>query len=401
MSARLRLHAALATVILLAAMLALVGSGVVTLSSAEAAKQPKCGDTITKDTTLHKDLVDCPNNGIVIGADDVTLDLNGHLVDGDGTENSGCDPNTAVCDGGLVDDGHDGITVKHGRVHEFATGVLFGKSSPGRVRDNRVLDVSATRNQFVGLGIFSSARSVVRDCAGRRSIAHDGGVGIALVDDAHVRIVRNSFPNNGDHGIFMAQSRHNLIKGNTASGNRANIVLEHADRNQVRRNHSGRRKFEGILVASGKHNVIVRNRSSRAGGGGRGGDGIALEGGRANLVAHNVIARARGAGIRLGLPHPSVGAANNVVRGNRIRRSGDDGIVVEEKARHNLLKRNVVTRSGDDGFDINSHGTKLTDNRAVRNHDLGIEAVRGVTDGGGNVARHNGDPRQCTNIVCN
>jgi hypothetical protein len=36
----------------------------------------------------------------------------------------------------------------------------------------------------------------------------------------------------------------------------------------------------------------------------------------------------------------------------------------------------------------------------VRNHDLGIEAVRGVIDGGGNVARHNGDPRQCTNIVC-
>ncbi len=36
----------------------------------------------------------------------------------------------------------------------------------------------------------------------------------------------------------------------------------------------------------------------------------------------------------------------------------------------------------------------------MRNNDLGIEAVRGVADGGGNVARHNGDPRQCTNIVC-
>jgi hypothetical protein len=36
----------------------------------------------------------------------------------------------------------------------------------------------------------------------------------------------------------------------------------------------------------------------------------------------------------------------------------------------------------------------------VRNGDLGIEAVRGVIDGGGNVARHNGDPRQCTNIAC-
>jgi hypothetical protein len=43
---------------------------------------------------------------------------------------------------------------------------------------------------------------------------------------------------------------------------------------------------------------------------------------------------------------------------------------------------------------------KLADNLALSNADLGIEAVPGVTDGGGNVARHNGDQRQCTNIVC-
>ena len=29
------------------------------------------------------DLVNCPSNGIVIGADDITLDLNGHTIDGD------------------------------------------------------------------------------------------------------------------------------------------------------------------------------------------------------------------------------------------------------------------------------------------------------------------------------
>jgi hypothetical protein len=37
----------------------------------------------------------------------------------------------------------------------------------------------------------------------------------------------------------------------------------------------------------------------------------------------------------------------------------------------------------------------------VRNTDLGIEAVPGVIDGGGNIAHHNGDPRQCINISCN
>jgi hypothetical protein len=31
---------------------------------------------------------------LAIGADDITLDLNGHLIDGDGTTTSGCDPET-------------------------------------------------------------------------------------------------------------------------------------------------------------------------------------------------------------------------------------------------------------------------------------------------------------------
>jgi hypothetical protein len=41
-----------------------------------------------------------------------------------------------------------------------------------------------------------------------------------------------------------------------------------------------------------------------------------------------------------------------------------------------------------------------TANRALRNHDRGIEPVRSVVDGGRNKASGNGDPRQCTKIVC-
>src|SRR4051794_16470173 len=61
MSARLRPHAVPATLLSLAVALALAVAGVLTLSGAKAASpQPKCGDTITADTTLHHDLVNCP-----------------------------------------------------------------------------------------------------------------------------------------------------------------------------------------------------------------------------------------------------------------------------------------------------------------------------------------------------
>src|SRR5215211_5576782 len=99
MSAKLRLRAAPATLVFLAVTLALAVTVLVVLSGAEAAGQgqPKCGDTITTDTTVHRNLVDCPNNGIIIGADNVTLDLNGHTISGDGTRTAGCNARRKFC----------------------------------------------------------------------------------------------------------------------------------------------------------------------------------------------------------------------------------------------------------------------------------------------------------------
>jgi parallel beta-helix repeat protein len=377
--------------------LAFAAASIVAVSGpgAAAGAQVSCGDTITTDTTLHQDLIDCPNNGIVIGADGVTLDLNGHLVDGDGTPAAGCDPRAEVCDAGVVGEGYDGITVMDGRVREFGIGVLVGGTSAAEpVRDNRILGVSSARNEFAGIGILSSVRSLVRNSSGNGSIARDGGSGIFLFDSHRARILDNAFRNNGDLGIFVGKSTHNLIKGNLIPRNHeSGITMDHADRNQVRGNRFVRNR-ESVLVGPGSRNVIARNRVSRTLA------GIAIEKGDGNVVARNVVVRPRRVGIYLAILHPPIGGANNVVRGNVVRGSGGVGFLVREEDQHSLLKGNVAKGAKDDGFLVRSRSTKLTSNRAVRNGDLGIEAVRGVIDGGGNIARHNEDPRQCTNIVC-
>ena len=58
------------------------------LASAPAQAKPpenvSCGQTLTHSVKLANDLTNCPNNGLVVGADDVTVDLNGHTIDGDG-----------------------------------------------------------------------------------------------------------------------------------------------------------------------------------------------------------------------------------------------------------------------------------------------------------------------------
>src|SRR3954469_11369751 len=90
--------------------------------AAAAANRPTfaCGGTITVDTTLTNDLTNCHGIGLVIGADHVTLDLNGHTVDGDGVSDFE----------GVQAQGHSGVTVEHGTVRDFVEGiaVLGGKA---------------------------------------------------------------------------------------------------------------------------------------------------------------------------------------------------------------------------------------------------------------------------------
>ena len=221
-----------------------------------------------------------------------------------------------------------------------------------------------------------------------------------VIESRHVRVLHSSFRNNGDQGIFVFDSSHNLFKGNLFSHNRFfGIILEQSDRNQVRRNRSRRDGEVGIYVAPGNRNVIARNRVShvrRSRGIGR---AIEVDGGDHNVIARNSVRDTEVDAILVGCARCPV-LVGTVVRRNHICGAGEDGVHIDDTARHTRLRRNVARGAKDDGLDVGSRTAKLTRNRATRNADLGIAAVRGVIDGGGNKASGNGDPRQCTHIVC-
>jgi parallel beta-helix repeat protein len=344
-----------------------------------------CGDTVTADTTLDADLVNCPNHGIVIGADDITLDLNGHQIDGDAAPAAGCRPRRELCDVGVVNAGHDGVVVRNGSVREFDSGVLVGGA-----RHNRVVGINSSRNRFFGIVLGGAARTVVRDSSGNDNPAPDGD-GLGVFGSHHLRIVDNSFRRNS-LGVHVEDSSNVLIRGNVFSRNPGPAILMQADRNQVRGNRCYR-NASCIIVGPGSRNVIAENRLFRDR------EGIAIEKGRGNLVARNVVLGVRTTGIRLGVEKPPIGSTNTAVRGNLVRGTGGDAFQVSTHDVRSLLQANIAIAAGDDGFNVRSSSTTLEGNRALRNADLGIEAVRGVI-GSGNIARGNGDPRQCTNIFC-
>jgi large repetitive protein len=380
-------------------------------SGAQAAKEAhvSCGDTITVDTTLDSDLIDCPNNGIVIGADDITLDLNGHTVAGNGEPVKPC-PKDEFCDVGLLNDGHDGVAVRHGSVRDFRIGVFIGKA-----RHARVLGISSSANLLFGIVVETSARSLVRNSSASGNVGPDGD-GMGVFGSHHVRILHNSIRRNGQLGIHVAKSTHILINQNVISRNPTAISLE-ANRNEVSRNLVSR-NGNGIGI-EGNHNVVRENHVDRSRGD-EGGFGIPLARGDHNLIAGNTIRDTQASAISVGFEP----GTDNVVRGNRIRGAGEagvlvdsrgghtlilgnvirgaaeDGVLVKSSAKQTLLRRNHSFGAKDDGIDVDSTTTTLTGNAADSNHDLGIDTVRGVTDGGRNNARGNGNSLQCKNVRC-
>jgi parallel beta-helix repeat protein len=387
------------------------------LFSAPAQAKPPvtvhCDQTLTQSVKLANDLSNCPNNGLVVGADNVTVDLNGHTIDGDGQQVTECPFPGPACDAGVQNTGgYKGVTIEGGKLREFSYGVyVFGGASRNRVRH-----ISSTHNLFGGIVIGGG----ITDSQIERNSTNDNGRGIALCCFSHnVRIERNSVSGNGD-GIVVSDSDNNRIANNSVSDNKKagegsegdgigieGIFTEGSNDNEVSHN-----KVHGNadnIGLGGDRNRATANEVTDAVGCGEGcgGFGIIVPGGGGNLVANNRVARALNDTIAVDSFDPHNPTAGTVVRDNVVRDAGLDGIAVGTGVSGNpaavtdtLILRNMATGAGDDGIDVDSPATTLTRNRAFRNDDLGIEAVHGVTDGGGNRAAGNGDSRQCTNVFC-
>ena len=123
-----------------------------------------------------------------------------------------------------------------------------------------------------------------------------------------------------------------------------------------------------------------------------------------NRVARNDVRRTLLDGIHVVAFFADIPTADTVVRDNLVRGATVNGVAVATEGdgpvTGTLLQRNVAIGAGADGFDVRSAATTLTANAALRNGALGIDAIAGVTDGGHNVARGNGNPAQCVGVVC-
>ena len=323
------------------------------LGATRAEAAAVCGQTITVDTTLTANL-SCQGDGIVIGAPNVTLDLGGYTITGDGE----------LRDSGVNNEaGHAGVKITNGAVTGFGEGVLLTRAAA-----NRVTGLQASGNHL-GVVLDSSSNNVLKRIEATKNLID----GIFLVRSSHNKLVRNAINDNEDHGILLLGSTRNLLKRNKTNRNLEGIDVKSTEaegessRNRIQKNRAIGNSDEGIELTGSDRNTVRANKAS-------------VNGGYGFLVVGPAVA--------------------NKLKRNKATHNERDGIVVGPEGDKTRLSGNRARKNRGDGIEVSTASSRLARNRATANKALGIRAVPGVHDDGGNRAARNGDSRECVQVDC-
>ncbi len=163
-----------------------------------------CGQTLFENTILTEDLFDCPQDGLYIGANDVTLNCNGHTI---GNLRYGVDMT-----------GVSNVVVKNCNIQNVTGGIGAGFGSNNiQVIYNNLTNVTATAIVFQGVDTLNASNNIITN-SGSGAL---GFAGIYLSGSVRSNIINNRLKNLNATGI--------TITGSSANGNvSSNILLNNS-----------------------------------------------------------------------------------------------------------------------------------------------------------------------------
>ena len=281
-----------------------------------------CGQVITKSTTLTADLGPCSGNGIIIGADNITLNLNGHTISG--TPGPG-DGNAAgvrlPMRSGVLVTGQPGNSGKTGTITGFDAGVVVNGGSANTVENLTVRDNIGPNDSTATLGdgivLFSSADNTIRN----NTVDHNGlydGIGVL---------------GSGSHRNTVAANTITRSVSGTDLGTGVGVVLSGVIDEATGDMIHGNKVVDNLIQANagaGSSNVNVQ-------------DGLIAR----NTIEDNghVMRPGNGIGLRTGV-NPDSRIGHNVVQNNAIRRNGGKGIENIFHSNENQFLGNTIEGNG-------------------------------------------------------
>lgn len=299
-----------------------------------ASADPSCGDTITTDTLLTGDLNGCGGDGLIIGANDVTLDCAGYAI------------NSISTFTGVSSVGWNNVTIKDCNINYFNTGIYF----------------ESTTNSSI---INSNAPSSI--------------YGIYYLSTTDTTIINSS--GSGDVGFYFISSLNNTITGSTGSGGLQGAYIQDGINNQLN-GFNGTGWLQGIYIVGGTANEIINSVAS-------GLDGILLESTTWNYLYGNILIPGGDQGIHLitadyntlvnniANTNPSNGfymyySNNNTFIGNTVISNGIYGMLFAGGADNNIIS-NTFRGNGNTGLYLAG-----TSNYVVKDNHIDSNTVNGI-----------------------
>lgn len=289
---------------------------------------------------------------ILVTADNVSLDLQGFTIEGDGTGT------------GIQIESADGVTVRNGTIRNFDRGLLAENSSYGRFLD---LVVADNVNEGLHLRALSGASN--GHFVERLRASDNGGRGVVLEADSGGIASGNQLIgihsiNSGEQGIQISaggsgsEANGNIIRDGRIQGTVSQAALDlrsqfgtsRCNGNIIDNMQIVDNQHKGIaLIGAGSDATLAGNiiKNSVIQGNGDDEPGISFEAIfgshiNGNLIENNVVRENASHGIHL------FGTLNGVVRGsmirgNRIENNGGEGIwLVAEQALGTRIQDNVI-----------------------------------------------------------
>ena len=184
-----------------------------------------CGQVITQSIRVTNNLIDCLGDGLVVGAPNITIDLDGHTLDGTALGESA----------GIRNNGFDSVTIRNGVIQGFDYGVALNPGTAFNIVEGMTLQLNLTAGIHLSNADDGANGNVLRF---NMIAGNDGGI-IASNGTQHSLIHENTISGTSGHGISIFGGGENDIVENVLTGSSDSAVhLEGSSENHLEGNSS-------------------------------------------------------------------------------------------------------------------------------------------------------------------
>lgn len=257
-----------------------------------------CGDDVDQSVALADDLTDCADDGLVVEASNITIDLRGHRITSNGMPDPG--------DEGIHLDEQDGVKIMNGEITGFYDGMFITDNIATTVQDMVVTGNTNNGIHFVDATDAKLKNNLVANNANFGfNLEFNGGTitgneafgnafqGFNVEMSEELTVKGNHSNGNGDSGAQFAAAPDSLIQKNDFSGNENfGLFLANGDDVVVKKNRANGNENAGVFVVMGSPRIDknTTNGNGYADGVGNG-TGLGIDAGGATPTGSKNIAR--------------------------------------------------------------------------------------------------------------